>query len=185
MVIFHERNIRKADGPFSFLVNTDKRDRFIADLSHLMDNMSFTLIASIIQKPRLCERYLHPRNPYHLALGFGLERIFSFLKHQEQHDRITHIVVESRGRREDEELEAEFRLVCSGVNFKHEILPFRLKFADKKCNSCGLQIADLIARPIGRKMMNPAEQNRAYEIITRKFYRKKEVLDGWGLKVFP
>lgn len=57
---------------------------------------------------------------------------------------------------------------------------------DKKCNSAGLQLADLVARPIGRKVMNPAQPNRAYEILERKFRRSpRGSVRGWGLKVSP
>jgi hypothetical protein len=40
-------------------------------------------------------------------------------------------------------------------------------FASKKVNCGGLQIADLIARPIGRSVLNPAQKNRAYDLIER------------------
>ena len=185
MVVLHERDIRKAAGDFSFLVDTARRDRFMSGLSGLIDGMQFTLVASVIQKLRLCERYQFPRNPYHVALAFGLERVYSFLRHRGQHDRTTFIVFESRGKREDEELECEFTRVCDGANYNRTRLPFRLRLGDKRSNCCGLQLADLVARPIGRRMMNPAEPNRAYDIIARKFYRSGGVIEGRGLKVFP
>jgi len=185
MVVLHERDIRKASGDFSFLVDRGVRNKFMDDMSRLIDNMSFTLIASVILKRKLCEKYVKPHNPYHLALGFGLERTFSFLKRVGQGGKVTHLVVESRGKREDEDLAAEFKRVCGGDNFRREKLPFSMRFADKRCNCSGLQLADLIARPIGRKMLNVAEENRAYEIIEKKFFRNGEALNGWGLKVFP
>ncbi|HSG39259.1 MAG TPA: DUF3800 domain-containing protein, partial [Thermoanaerobaculia bacterium] len=58
-------------------------------------------------------------------------------------------------------------------------------FADKKTNCCGLQLADLFARPIGRKVMNPRQPNRAFEFIERKLYRQAGRVRGFGLKVFP
>jgi hypothetical protein len=48
-----------------------------------------------------------------------------------------------------------------------------------------LQLADLFARPIGRKTMNPAEPNRAFEILRKKFYSNGGRVRGFGLKVFP
>jgi len=58
--------------------------------------------------------------------------------------------------------------------------------ADKKCNSAGLQVADLVARPIGRKILAPGQPNRAYDILQRKFRRSPSGrIEGWGLKVFP
>jgi hypothetical protein len=88
--------------------------------------------------------------------------------------------------REDAELELEFRRVCDGQNALGSRLPFTVVMADKKCNSAGLQLADLIARPIGRRILDPAQPNRAYDIIERKFRRSPAgMVDGWGLKVFP
>jgi hypothetical protein len=65
-------------------------------------------------------------------------------------------------------------------------LPFEIIIADKKCNSAGLQLADLVARPIGRKILNPRQANRAYDILKQKFRRNSQgEVKGWGLKEFP
>lgn len=185
MVVLHERDIRKATGQFGFLVDAGRREPFIEDLTRLVDETPFTLVASVIKKVELRERYADPPNPYHIALAFGLERVQSFLKLFGQKDRQTHFVFESRGRKEDKELQEEFRRVCGGANYRCENLPFDLTLADKRSNCCGLQLADLIARPIGRKLINAGEQNRAYGVIQKKFYRNGTRLRGFGLKTFP
>ena len=185
MVVLHEHKIRKAIGPFSFLVNAARRERFMQDLNGLISSTPLTLIASVIQKGRLRERYASPQNPYHIALAFGLERIASFLRAQGQGDRATHVVFECRGKKEDLELAQEFERVCAGANYRGERLPFEMTLADKKTNCCGLQLADLLARPVGRKVMNPRESNRAFDILEKKFYRHEGRLQGFGLKVFP
>jgi hypothetical protein len=52
--------------------------------------------------------------------------------------------------------------------------------------SAGLQLADLVARPIGRKIIDPTQPNRAFEILERKLRRAPNGnAAGWGLKVFP
>lgn len=185
MVVFHEREIRKASGVFSFLVDSERRERFMKDLTSLMEATPVTLVSTVILKEKLRCRYASPENPYHIALAFGLERIHSFLKTAGQQGRTTHIVFESRGRKEDAELALEFQRVCEGANYRGERLPFRMTLADKRTNCCGLQLADLVARPIGRKMINPNERNRAFEIICKKLYRAGGRVDGIGLKVFP
>jgi len=45
-----------------------------------------------------------------------------------------------------------------------------LFFADKKSNSSGLQLADFVARPVGIKTLRPDRENRAFEVLERKFY---------------
>lgn len=185
MVILHERDIRKATGQFKLLVDAGRREVFMQDLNKLVAEAPVTLIASVIQKAKLCERYASPRSPYTIAMAYGLERLHSFLKIQGQADRVTHLVFESRGKREDEELSLEFEKVCQGANYKRERMPFRLTLADKRINCSGLQLADLFARPIGRKMLAPDSTNRAYDIIHKKFYRSGGQIEGRGLKVFP
>ncbi len=94
--------------------------------------------------------------------------------------------MERRGKVEDDELELEFRRICDGWNYENAQLPFDLVFADKKSNSVGLQLADLIARPVGLSIIRPQQNNRAYTVIEEKFYRNAQGrYHGWGLKCFP
>lgn len=185
MVVLHEHDIRKAKGSFKFLVDAATRERFMQDLNRLVEAVPLTLVASVIQKDRLLQRYASPQNPYHIALAFGLERVASFLRVHGQSQRETHFVFECRGKKEDSELAEEFERVCRGANYRGKRMPFQMTFADKKTNCCGLQLADLFARPIGRKIMNPREGNRAFEIIQKKLYRQGKRVQGFGLKIFP
>src|SRR5687768_16683919 len=52
-VVLHERDIRKAIGPFKILQDPVVRARFMEDLNDLVERASFTLIASAIRKDRL------------------------------------------------------------------------------------------------------------------------------------
>ena len=96
------------------------------------------------------------------------------------------MVFENRGKKEDSELELEFRRVCDGANYFSHHLPFNIVFADKKANSGGLQFADLVARPIGLSIIRPGQNNRAFESLESKFYcDRRGRRDGWGLRCFP
>ena len=56
----------------------------------------------------------------------------------------------------------------------------------KTANSAGLQLADLVARPIGIKHLRPLQMNRAYDIIRKKFYQSQSgEVDGWGFHSIP
>ena len=52
-------------------------------------------------------------------------------------------------------------------------------------NSAGLQLADLIARPIGLNYLKPQQGNRAFEIIKDKILKREEKSNDFGYKVFP
>lgn len=186
MVLLHEYDIRKAKKEFVMLVDEEIRYTFMDNLNQLISDAPFTVISMVIEKKSLKDKYVDPASPYHLALGFGLERIYTFLKEKQQAQLRTHIVFECRGKKEDNDLELEFRRVCDGSNYWGLRLPFNMVLADKKTNSCGLQLADLIARPIGRYVLDPKQENRAYRIIEKKFYRNRNgEKEGLGLKYFP
>jgi hypothetical protein len=185
-VILHEHDIRKSKGPFAFLFDAARRDAFFADLDRLMVEAPFTLVASAIHKQRHRERYRRPADPYHVAMGFGLERIYQHLCGRGCSGGVTHLLFERRGAKEDARLEEAFRRVCGGDNHLRRALPFEIVMTDKKANSAGLQLADLVARPIGRKVLDPAQPNRACDLLEPKFRRSPSGRkEGWGLKVFP
>lgn len=186
MVVLHEYEIRKARNEFSILLNNEIRKPFMRALGRVVADAPFTLVSTVIMKEALTRKYSSPANPYHMAMGFGLERVYRYLESLREHEKLTHIVFEKRGRREDDELELEFRRVCDGANYFNKAFPFQIVFADKKSNSSGLQFADLLARPIGRAMLDKTQENRAYEIIKTKFYARPDGrIEGWGLKCFP
>lgn len=184
-VILHETDIRKNRGPFTLLRDPNRRDAFFTDLNALMAGAEFTLVASAIRKLEHRARYAEPPHPYHVAMAFGLERVYLELKDRGCRGGTTNLLFERRGAKEDAELEAAFVQICAR-NATGKVLPFASVMCDKRCNSPGLQLADLVARPIGRKLLDPAQPNRAYDILSTKFRRDRRGDErGWGLKVFP
>jgi len=183
-VVLHEREIRKAKPPFDILQNKERREVFMDDLTKLIEVSPFTLVAVVIDKEKLVRRHNVPPNPYHLALAFGLERVERM--RADAGDKSTlHVVFEARGKREDAELELEFRRVCD-VNVTGRKLAFEPVFSKKSANHCGLQLADLMARPIGLHVMRPNQTNRAYDMLAQKFRRSPQgIAEGWGFKCYP
>lgn len=185
MVVLHESDIRRKKGAFSRL-SKEPREAFLNSLTDIIGAANFQLVAVVIDKRKLKDRYNKPAHPYNLAMEFGLERIYRLLKGTGQHNALTYIVCEARGPKEDAELELEFRRIRDGANYFHHPLPFDLIIADKRANSEGLQLADLTARPIGLTVLRPEQANRAAEILEGKFYRNGAGSKlGTGLKVFP
>lgn len=163
MVVLHEREIRKTKPPFDFNGNPQTRHNFLLDLTTLIDNTSFDVVAvAIHEKPNT------RHNPYHLALLYGMERIFYFLQDRGESNKITHVVFESRGKKEDRDLELEFRRIMDATHIAGMPGALRMLFASKQANSSGMQLADMIARPIGNHLLHPEQRNRAWEIIESK-----------------
>lgn len=184
-VVLHETDIVRRRKAFAG-VSEQQRSALMSELGEVVRRAQMTIIAIAVDKARHAARYRRPEHPYHLAMQFGLERLHSQMTLLRQQDRLTHVVFECRGQKEDDELELAFRRVCGGRNAARERLNFDIVMADKKCNSEGLQICDLIARPIGRHVLNPTQTNRAFDIIRPKLATNaRGKSGGWGLKVFP
>ncbi|MDO5104068.1 MAG: DUF3800 domain-containing protein [Lautropia sp.] len=181
MVVLHEAEIRRKKGAFSKL-SKEPREAFLNNLTNIIADVDFRLVAVVIDKRKLKARYSSPEHPYHLALKFGLERIYLFLREVGQHELLTHIVCEARGAKEDGELELAFRRIRDGDNVCNQPLPFELVVADKKTNSEGLQLADLTARPIGLSVLRPEQDNRAMEVLKKKFHHDR-LSNQWGGRV--
>lgn len=185
-IILHSYEIRKRRNDFRILLNEGTRIAFLPKLAGVVENAEFTLIAAAIDKQRLCQRYNSPDDPYEISLAFCMERLQMFLRKKGQADCQTHLLVEKRGSQEDASLELHFRRVADGANRVGRMDNLDIRFMDKKHNSCGLQIADLVAYPIGRHVIKPDQANRAYASIEHKFRRSEAgKIQGYGLKVFP
>ena len=185
MVILHEHDIRKGKGPFEQM-NLEKRGFFINRLNALIAEMHFIPLIIVIDKRELKQRDIHEVHVYHLAMQLGLEQLYDFIHSQNQHERLTHIICEARGLREDKELHQEFARVCAGDQSFQKRLPFELVVADKKTNSTGLQFADLVARPAGLAVVRPSQPNRAFEVLERKLNaRIGEKGSGSRLHLYP
>jgi hypothetical protein len=185
-IVLHAALIRRQVPPFAFLQSVEKRERFMVDLTETLSRCPFTLISGVIHKTRLRELYVQPENPYSLALKYCLEGTSEFLRDCGQHELETPFLFERRGKREDVDLELEFRRLCDGANYRGRMPRFSIEFFDKKANLTGLQIADLVSMPIGQHVVRPESRNRAFEMIQQKFCRLPEDdRPGWGMKVFP
>lgn len=186
-VILHSRDIRKAQGSFTFLTNPDNSQPFYEEINTLMSDSDYRLIASVIRKQKNREPYgRNVENPYDLALTSALERLLSILEHQ--HQTSINLIAEARGRREDAALELTFlRIVNNGTDYvsaaRFRRIKFTLHFLPKAMNIVGTQLADLAAYPIGRYIIDDNKPNPAYHIVSRKLYEEPGHIQG--LRIFP
>lgn len=171
MVVLHEHGIRKATPPFHILTNQELRDRFMNDLHTMMEDVPFHLVAAIIDKRHGLPSLTGETNPYKIALEHCMDMASTATITESGDKGPTHVVFESRGKKEDKDLELEFRRICGDIEgiFRGGLGPsFEIVFANKQVNSAGLQIADLTARPLGRHHLKPDQPNRAIDAIQRK-----------------
>jgi len=190
-VVLHENEIRKEKGMFNIFRSREQKHAFLNELTEIIERNNFILISCTIDKRALKKQSDTESNPYNLALGFCMESLYEFLQEKGEDELKTHVVVECRGDKEDRELELEFRRVCDGKNRFATHFPFEAIFSEKKVMSSGLQLADLVARPIGLNYLRPEQPNRAYDSLKAKFYcrgGRSQVgkdYEGLGMKIYP
>lgn len=173
--VLHEHEIRKSLGAFGIL-RTDRalRTHFMDGLSAVMEAAPMKIFAAVINKEEHREKYANPWNPYEIALLFCMERLHMMLTEETQHGKTIHVVFESRGAKEDADLELEFRRIAGNNGHwgyrRHDFSRFDFQpvFIPKAANSTGLQLADLTARPIGLARLRPEQPNRAFDLIRPK-----------------
>lgn len=153
LVVLHEREIRRAIGSFSFLNVESRRVEFLERLTNVIAAADFKIFAGVVQDVPECE------DTYLLGLRQGIEGIREFISAQEINETDVSLVLESRSKKQDKQVIAELKN-----------LTFLGKFviAPKTSMSTGLQIADLVARPIGLSRLWPDQPNRSLDAIKNK-----------------
>ena len=185
-VVFHEREMRKKVGPFSMLAKPAANEAFMADLTGLIAATDMRVCVAVIDKIKHKAKYANPWSPYEIALSFCMERLLRCLREYDQLGRTVHVVFESRGKSEDNALELAFRRIAAnqanwgGLNPDYSYATFEPVFARKDANAAGLQLADLIARPCGLRVLRPNQPNKAFDVILTKMGQYNA---GW--KTFP
>lgn len=188
-VIFHSRDIRKCDKEFSVLFDLEKKKWFYENLNAAIASHNYTIIASAIQKDNYIKKFGKlSTDVYELALSFIIERAIFYLDAVGDKTKKLFIIIEKRGKKEDKKLDEHFqRLLSRGTGF---VSAERLKnyglsihFKTKKENINGLQLADLVAYPIARNVIEPNRANPAFNIVRQKIYSKNG--KRYGLKIYP
>jgi hypothetical protein len=188
-IILRSYDIRKQKGDFSCLVARRKREEFYEAIDKLVEGLNFTVIATAINKTKLKGQYGHPTNPYHLCLQFILERAVMYLGRSNGKMMFR---IESRETHNDQKLSEVYELFRNTNHrlFNTEEIQSKLtdlSFNQKIQNIAGMQIADLVAYPIGKWVLDNSKENKAFTIIQKKLHKKPrtETFLNYGLKVFP
>ena len=182
--VIHERDLVKKK-QFGRSITDSEQKKIMQEIANIVSSTKCKIISAVIDKHKLTRQYVKPSSPYDLALKFCLERIHYELISVHNLGS-TYIICESRGTKEDSQLQSVFRSICSGDNATGRPLPFELSFATKDNNILGLQFVDLLARPIGLRFLRPKQANQAADLIWQKLRKDPAGKpEGWGLKIFP
>jgi hypothetical protein len=187
-VILHSRDIRKCNNEFKILFDLKIKEQFYNDLNNILTSSNYKIICSAIDKISFIKKYGKLEDDvYEIALSFILERTIFCLDELQDCDSLE-IIIEKRGKKEDAKLANHLNKLNQVGTFyvdAERMKKYAVKhsFLDKRKNNNGLQISDLLAYPIARKIIFPEGVNISYELIKDKFYTKNG--KRYGLKIFP
>jgi hypothetical protein len=187
-LILHTADITRNRNGFEGLKDAGFRQAFYEQLNALMADLRYSVVACAIRKDQHLSRYgVAALDPYLLSLDVLVERFCMDVGNIEAGGLI---VAERRDPTLDHELElAWLNLKIQGTRFlqakqiERRILAMNLR--DKKANLAGLQLADLVVTPIGRKVLGKTVKED-YQVVEQKLRRSGSGrIEGYGLVVLP
>lgn len=200
-VILHREDMINARKAFKNLRDGAIREKFDDELLRVIRAAEFKVVAVVIDKRELRRAYgIEAAHPYHLGLGFLLQRFAGYLNHI---NRVGDILGESRGGREDRLLKESYARVfergtwvTKGDVFQSALTSGELKLKPKSANIAGLQLADLLGHPVKQwilKHYGHATEDlapfaeRLMGVIEGKFNRQlyDRRLEGYGIVLYP
>lgn len=187
-VIIHSRDIRKQEKAYSILQYPEIREKFYDGINAILGKHdAYVIVCCSILKEPFVERFSRGEDVYGLSLKYLIERAI-FCMDDNVDNGTLEIYIERRGVKQDRSLLNYYnRLRATGTKWvTSERLVDRLGrfiFSYKKDNIIGLQLADLIAYPITRHVLDPKSPNPAYDVISDKIYTYKGAV--LGMKIIP
>lgn len=200
-VVLHREDIINRRQAFYVLVDEARRKAFDDDLIELMASGRYTVVGVAIDKLALRSAYQESAaHPYHLGMGFMLQRYVGLLNHL---NRVGDVMAEARGKKEDRLLEESYtRTYERGAwmvhadSFQAALTSRQLKLKTKHANIAGLQLADLLGHPVKQFILRyygvlndePARfASRVMDVVKTKFnaHLYKGTSEGYGFVLYP
>jgi hypothetical protein len=171
-IFLHSRDIRKCDKAFQILFDLKIKEAFYNELNHIIELSRFKIIAVGINKEEFIKKYGKTSNdPYEFSLSSIIDQSLFYL--DENSCKRLKITIEKRGKKEDEALYSHYSKIYANGTYnisKEKIKQYQIdfEFKNKLDNINGLQLADLVAYPIARYLINKSGVNLAFDKIKNK-----------------
>ncbi len=200
----HLKQILTAESPFSREDGVSVRQlrNFWSKLPNFLSSLEFTIISVTVDKDKLNQYYLTPKDPYEVAFAHILEAFYSLISlHNATSARI---VLESRDDYQNLLVQKAFFDIFNSGTVHLNVMDNSDKikgfvFADKKDPKyqTGLEIADLVCNPLSRvrrglKEVSPrhveyGDDNPIFVAIKEKIFNGNPSHDfrNWGFKKVP
>ena len=192
-IILHAADFTRNKSGFEAMSNHEFRGRFFNGLQGLIQELDFKIVACVIKKQDHLQKYgLSALDPYLLSLSVLVER-FIF----ECGSAGGTIVAEARNLTLNNALDLAFldlkirgTTYISATKIQRRIHNFAIR--PKRDNITGLQVADVVATPIGRHAMRKptypeyCAQRDFFSVVKPKFRQAwNGVIEGMGPVILP
>lgn len=200
-VVLHREDMINARRAFKNLQDKTRREQFDNDLLQVIKAAQFRIVAVVIDKHELRRSFGEAAaHPYHLGLGFLLQRYAGYLNHI---NRMGDVMGEARGGKEDRLLKESYSRVfdrgvwmTSANSFQSALTSCELKLKTKNANISGLQLSDLLGHPVKhwvlrqhghtKKRLAPFAQ-QLLDVVETKFNRHlyDGRVEGYWSVIYP
>lgn len=156
--VLHLADIRSKKGPFSVLNDPERCRAFHGDMIRFLAQAEFATVTAVVDKStHFAKDYRARTDPYHYGIEILLERYLGILQMCEA---TGDVMAEARSPEADQQLEAEFESLRSdgtrfqsGEAMRRALSSSRVKIKPKWKRIAGLQLADLVAHPMWRQVL--------------------------------
>ena len=187
-IILHSRDIRKCQNGFEIFFDLNIKQCFYESINQILKEKVYVIVCCSILKKDYIRQYGRLNDVYGQSLSYIMERTVFYLDSLAKENINLTTIVECRGKKEDKSLLDYYNKVLDRGTYWVKPDRIRRYFKEfemrrKSEDLVGLQIADLVAYPITRHVLDENAVNLAYDILKDNIYQKNGKL--YGMKIFP
>ena len=162
--ILHGKNIDAKDGEFRMLQDSAVFREYVSDLDKIIAKAQMQLFSAYFLHHEVAALSSLTVHPYAYFMHVLLNEIEAKIA-KEGVKTVCRVVVESR-KQSDAEMRAAYE--SYKVAFRSDRVEFELEFAEKSKNVLGLQVADLVAKPIARYCLDSTKPGQEWPTVSTK-----------------
>lgn len=163
-VILHGRKIDSKEGDFRILRDRVLYGRYVRELDDLIAAAEIQLYSAYFLHEEVARLGALTVHPY----AYFMHELLTLIEKEIQVTGVRttcEVVVESRRGSDAEMLEAYESYKAA---FRTAQVEFELQLAEKSMNIIGLQVADLVAKPVARFSLNPTKPGLEWPTVSKK-----------------
>lgn len=163
-IVLHGRKIDSKEGEFRILRDRELYGRYVRELDTLIGSTDMRLYSAYFLQLEVAKLGALSVHPY----AYFMHELLNLIEQEVRVPGVRtrcEVVVESRRGSDAEMLDA---YESYKEAFRTAQVEFELQLAEKSLNVIGLQVADLVAKPVARFCLNRMEPGREWPTVSKK-----------------